>query len=249
MEEIAKVLRGIGLSDNEIKVYVTLLRIGSSGVSTIAKNSGLYRPYVYDTLERLCEKGLVNFIYKDNKKYYKAAHPEKLKEILEEKKEALEHILPKLIKLTKVLKDEIKAELFCGKKVIRVIQKDVLNTLLEKGGENLVLGVDEKKFMEIDPIIMKQFFYQMKKNKLKERVLVREGDNYLPGYKETTQYRFIPKDFFNPTSTFIYGNKVAIIIFSEPLYGLIIENKQLSDAYRKQFELLWKNAKPLNSKK
>ncbi len=243
MEEITKALKEIGLVDNEIKIYITLLKIGSSAVSTIAQHSGLYRPYVYDTLERLSEKGLVSFILKDNKKYYKGANPEKLREILEEKEKALENVLPKLIDFTKFSKDETKMELFCGKKVVRVIQKDVLKTLLEKTGESLVIGVDEKRFMETDPIIMKQFFNQMKRNKLKERVLVREGDNYLPAHRETTQYRFIPKDFFNPTSTFIYGDKVAIIMFTEPLYGLMIDSKQLSDSYRKQFELLWKNAR------
>ena len=63
MEEInKKILKQIGLTENEIQVYLTLLKIGSSGVSTIAEHSGLYRPYVYDTLERLQEKGLVSFI-------------------------------------------------------------------------------------------------------------------------------------------------------------------------------------------
>ena len=97
--------------------------------------------------------------------------------------------------------------------------------------------------MEADPIIMKQFFNQMKKNKLKERVLVREGDTYLPSHKTTTQYKFLPKEFFDPTSTFMYGEKVALVIFGEPLHGLIITSKLLSATYKKQFNLLWKVAK------
>lgn len=238
-----KILKEIGLTENEIQVYLTLLRIGSSTVSTIAENSGLYRPYAYDTLGRLQEKGLVSFILKDNKKFYKAAHPSHLIEMEKEKLGELNKILPQLEEFLKVSKQETSAELYSGKKVVRVIQKDVLKTLLETRDESLVIGVDEKKFMEADPIIMQQFFNHMKKHKLKERVLVREGDNYLPAHIETTTYKFLPKEFFEPMSTFIYGNKISMIIFGEPLHGLIIESKLLSNTYRKQFELLWKIAK------
>lgn len=238
-----KILKQVGLTDNEIKVYITLLKIGSSNVSQIAGRSGLYRPYVYDTLERLQEKGLVSFVSKDNKKFFEAAHPSHLIEIEKEKLEELNNILPKLEEFLKRPKEETRVGLYSGKKVVRVVQRDVLKTLLKQGGESLVIGVDEKRFMEIDPIIMKQFFNQMKRHKLKERVLVRKGDNYLPGYKTSTEYKFLPKEFFDPTSTFIYGNKVAVVIFGEPLYGLIIEGKLLSEAYRKQFNLLWKVAK------
>lgn len=245
MPEI-NVLKQIGLTDNEIKVYTALLKIGSSTVSNIAEHSGLYRPYVYDTLGRLQEKGLVSFVSKDNRKFFKAAHPFHLIEIQKEKLLELNKILPKLEGYMKIPKEETKVELYSGKKVVRVVQKDVLKTLLENGGESLVIGVDEKRFMKADPIIMKQFFNQLKKHKLKERVLVREGDNYLPAHSETTAYKFLPKEFFDPTSTFIYNDKVAIIIFGEPLHGLIIESKILSNTYRKQFNLLWKVAKPKN---
>lgn len=238
-----KILKQIGLTDNEIEVYLTLLRLGSSPVATIAGHSKIYRPYVYDTLKRLEEKGLVNSVMRQGKRYFQAIHPEKLMEYLKEKERALESILPSLINLIKIPKEETNVELYKGKEVIRIVQRDVLKNLKETREESLVIGVDEKRFMEADAIIMQQFFNQIKRYGLKEKVLVREGDNYLPAHLETTEYRFLPKEHFTPTSTFIYGDKIAVIIFSEPLYGLIIESKLLSDAYRKQFYLLWKVAK------
>lgn len=243
MAEIEKkVLKQIGLTENEIEVYLALLRLGSSPVSTIAGDSKLYRPYVYDTLEKLIEKGLVNFVSRQRKKYFQAVHPERLIEYLKEKERAIESILPTLIDLTKIPKEETSVELYKGKEVVRIVQRDVLKILKETREESLVIGVDEKRFIEADPIIMKQFFNQTKKYGLKEKVLVREGDNYLPAHPETTEYRFLPKEHFTPTSTFIYGAKIAIIIFGEPLFGLIVKSKLLSEAYRKQFYLLWKEA-------
>lgn len=243
MEKIEKTLKQIGLTKNEILVYLTLLKIGSSSASKISERSEIYRPYTYDTLERLQEKGLASFIVKDSKKLFKAVDPSQLAEIQKEKLIAINNIIPRLKKLIEIPKEESNVELYTGKKVIRVIQKDVLKDLLKNKGESLVIGVDEKKFMEVDPIIMEQFFNQMEKNKLKERILVRKGDNYLPAKKSTTTYKFLPKEFFDPTSTFIYGDNVAIVLFSEPLNGIIIKSKLIANAYRKQFELLWKIAK------
>ena len=80
-----------------------------------------------------------------------------------------------------------------------------------------------------------------------ERVIVREGETYLTGPPGVTKYRFISKEYFDPTPTFIYGNKIAIVIFGEPLYGVIIESEMLSKTYRKQFNLLWKGAKTNSS--
>jgi hypothetical protein len=184
-------------------------------------------------------------VIKDNKKYFRAINPNKLLEIETQKLEELNKIIPRLNELISRPKEQTNVELYSGKSVIRVIQRNILEVLskTKEKRENLVIGVDEKRFMEIDPIIMEQFFNQMKKNKFKEKVLVREGDTFLPAKKTTTEYKFLPKKHFEPTSTFIYGNKIAIVIFTEPLYGLIIENKILANTYRKQFNLLWKIAK------
>jgi predicted transcriptional regulator len=233
----------LGLTENEAKVYLTMLRIGASPVSTIAEHSGLYRPYVYDTLKRLLEKGLASYVKKEGMRYYSAAKPAELKNMLGRKQEILEQVLPSLQTIAESFKQEAEVNVFQGRRIVRIIQKDVLNTLLEKGGESLVFGVDEKKFMEIDEVIMKQFFAAMKRHGLRERVLVGEGEMYLPAARKTTGYRFVPREFFNPQPTFIYGDKVAIILFTEPLYGIIIESKELAESYRRQFNLIWKHAK------
>lgn len=244
MKEMDKtIFKQIGFSDNEINVYLTMLRLGSSPVSAIAEASGIYRPYCYDTIKRLLEKGLVGFVSRQGRKYYLAADPVKLVEYEELKLEALKATLPSLRELTKRPKEETRIELYKGKEVVKIIQRDVLKTLIDTREENLVIGVDERRFMKADPVAMHQYFNQLKKHGLNEKVLVREGDNYLPGHSETTQYRFIPKEFFSPTATFIYGNKVAIIIFGEPLHAVLLESRILSESYKKQFYLIWKTAK------
>ena len=237
------ILQNLGLTKNETQVYLTLLEHGPSIVAYIAEHAGIYRPYVYDTLSRLEEKGLVASFLQDNKKHYSAIEPNQLLQKEETKLEQLKTIIPKLKDMQKIPQKATQIELFTGKKALRVIQKDIIDTLLKKREESLVIGVNEKRFMETDKITMLQFFKSLHLYKLKEKVLVREGDSYLPGHKDTTTYRFLPKAFFDPTSTFIYGDTVAIIIFDTPLYAIRLKSNAVAKAYKKQFNLLWSIAK------
>ena len=75
----AKILKGIGLADNEIKIYTTLLKTGAITAYELSTKTGIYRTHVYDKLERLMEKGLITHVYQGSKKYFQATSPEKIK--------------------------------------------------------------------------------------------------------------------------------------------------------------------------
>ncbi len=82
---INDVLENLGLSKNEAKIYEALLREGESPVGHLAVKSGVHRRNVYDTLNRLIEKGLAFEILEKPENHYKAVDPNKFSEILEEK--------------------------------------------------------------------------------------------------------------------------------------------------------------------
>lgn len=52
-------LQQLGLAKNEARIYQTLLQRGEMAVGEIANKSGVHRRNVYDSLNRLVEKGLV----------------------------------------------------------------------------------------------------------------------------------------------------------------------------------------------
>ncbi len=57
-----------------------------------------------------------------------------------------------------------------------------------------------------------------------------------------TFVKFLPEEYCSASTTNIYGNNVAIMLWSEKPLGILIENKTVADSYRKQFNLLWKIA-------
>src|SRR3989344_2673691 len=99
-------LKELSLTDNEIKVYLVLLEHGVLNPTKLAEKTGLHRSYIYDTLERLLDRGIVNTILINNKKNYQAVDPKILREIFELKLRQLDTILPKLASLFQSSKEE-----------------------------------------------------------------------------------------------------------------------------------------------
>lgn len=237
-----EIFKKIGLTNNEIEIYLTLLKSNLISVNNLAKKSGLHRRAIYDTLERLLEKGFVSFSIQNNKKYFQAETPQKVLEYLKDMYQNFQDILPELLALTKVPKEETSVKVFRGKEALRIIFRDKMKILKNTKQENLVWGVDEKLYEQVDEVILKQFIGFLEKNKIKERILVREGTSTFEGGK-TSEYRFVQQNSFNPTPIHCYGNKIAFIIFGDPITSIIIENSQLADSYKKQFNLLWRQSK------
>src|SRR3989338_4257999 len=80
------VLKKIGLTDTEIKIYVELLSIGATSAGKIVEETGIYRKNLYDALNKLIEKGLVTYVIENKIKFFQPKNPESLINYLEEKK-------------------------------------------------------------------------------------------------------------------------------------------------------------------
>ena len=239
------ILKKIGLSENEIKIYLALLSNGTNTAYELSQKTGIYRVHIYDKLEQLMEKGLVTHIYKGAKKYFQATDPEKLKHYIQEKKKEIEYqeeeidkIIPELKKITNRTKEDTKVEVFKGVEGLKYFLKDIIKT----GKEVLVSGIDDQKYEEAFPIFMKQYFRDLKKNKIKEKVITAKRKGIFMYNKISTEYKFLDEKEFNPTNTFIYGEKVVIVSWGIPVTAIMIKNKGIAETYRNHFEHLWKIA-------
>ena len=82
------------LTDNEVRIYLALLKGGSINPSEISQKLGLHRGYVYDALDRMQEKEVVSSLLQDNKKQFKVVPPENIIELLKLKLENFKEIVP-----------------------------------------------------------------------------------------------------------------------------------------------------------
>lgn|SRR3989338_2951817 len=231
-------LQKIGLNLNEAKIYLTLLRFGSAQAGKISKESQINRTTTYDSLERLMEKGLVTFVIEANKKVFKPVAPERLLDQIKEKEKIIEEILPELNSVFKESKEKEESDIFRGRKGIKSILQDILNY------QEYVAFGSSGKFLEI----MENDFYTFQKRKkelkIKTRVILAESDRRTEQVKAGySDFRYIKNEFSSLTTTFIYGDKTVIIIWSENPIATVIKSKEVVKSNKNHFELLWKIAK------
>lgn len=238
-----EILQEIGLTEYESKIYLALLSNGQISAYELAEKAGLYRQVTYDSLKRLMEKGFVNSVTEGKTKLFKAIDPNLILEFLNEKTENYKQILPELTKMSNSSKQPLNVETYKGKNIVRIALKDIINELKNKKERQvLCTAVDESLPKETQELVIEQYERDMLHYKIKEKVIIKEDSKGI-FKKGTSQYRKIPKKFFNENPVQIYGDNVQIIIWGNPNYLVIIRNKGVADSYRKQFELMWSIAK------
>ncbi len=237
-ENIRLILEKYGLSPNEAKAYLTLLRLGGSMAGKIAKEAQMDRASCYDALKKLLKRGLISYALEANRKLFKAVSPDRLIEILKEKEEEIQGILPELSSLYKAEKGKYNVTLYKGYKGLKSVFEDILKKT--KGEENLVID-SSGKFGERMPYYLPHFKKGLEANKIKVRHIARKGFKLNPS--KTTELRYFTKHLKESTiTTNIYSNKIALLIWTEVPEAIIIENKAAAEAYREYFEILWKSA-------
>ncbi len=226
-----------GLTRTEALVYKALIELGPSLAGQIARRTGLHRRSVYDAAEMLIKKGLIGYMLKNNRRFFEAVNPARLLEILEEKKQKIAGILPVLEKQFQEKKEKQETNFYKGKNGLKSVFEDQLS----ERKEILILGASTE-FSNVLPFYFKWYDERRKKEKIKARIILssRQGKIKTP----LSETRFLPEKYSNPVAVNIYADKVAIILWSreQPL-AILIKNKEISDGYRKYFELLWKIAR------
>lgn len=229
------ILKRAGLSDAEIETYISLLKSGLSVVSDVAKQTGLHRTNIYDTLEKLREKGLVAHVIKENTKYFSATAPEKLLDYLKDREEEIKKLLPELKSYKSLERSTSIVELYQGKEGLKTVLKDILR---EK--KNYCVFEEEGRIQKVLPDFYPHFNMLMNKAGIKVRILTNNISKI--DKRSLMRIKCLPHYLSFPTATAIYGDKVAIFVYAEPYHAILIKSRQIAESYKSFFEQLWKHA-------
>jgi sugar-specific transcriptional regulator TrmB len=240
-----QLLKEIGLTETEIKVYFSLLQIGATSAGKIAEDTGVYRKNLYDALNKLIEKGLVTFVVENKIKVFQPKNPENLlryldenKARIDEKKIEIEKLIPELKSQFNSLSPEIESEIYRGLDGIKTILKECLNYK-----EILFIGATGDVENRL-PYFWPQ--YNKKREKLKckwKLLLVHEAKNKPLTSSKYYEYKVLPKILSGLNVIYIYGDNVANILWLEKPLAFVIKHKTLANNYRKYFDYIWETIK------
>ena len=228
-------LKELGLTDNESKIYLHLLKRNKQTATKIAKETKIKRTVVYSCIDSLIHKGLVSSVVINGVNCYSSNNPSTLMDFLKNKELTLKEILPKLLNIKKEEKEEVRVELFEGLQGGIAVMDDIIKSCKEYCG----FGNDES-FQRLGTIA-EQYIRKLNEKGIKEKLVVREGEKPMIG--KNSQIRYLPKEVDMPAATVIYGNKVGITILDKPYYVVLIESKIIARTYKNIFEHLWGIAK------
>jgi len=245
-------LKKIGLTDNEVKIYLNLFKLGAVIASSIAEKTNIHRTNVYDSLEKLIKKGLVTATIKNDIKYFSVTDPNNLLNYIAKKKQEIkkdENSIKKIIAELRSIKpiDETKQKvsIFQDRVGLETFYEKLINIAKSKD-EVLIIGSSERILEVLDYYILNLTKRVLEIN-LKGKMIANREIMKNELMKKIIKFvdlemRLLPKDYLNPTATFIFKNYVGFCNFIDNPFVVLIEDNKTSNLYRKHFEDMWKKA-------
>ncbi len=235
------ILEDIGLTNAEIKVYLSLLELGTATAGPIIEKSGLQSSVVHMTLNKLIEKGFVSFVKEGKRNHYQASNPKHISDYIEEKKEKFERMLPELLLKQRATKQRPEVVTF---RSIRGV-KELLNELLDSGGKEHHTFGSTKESLILGDAWWVAYHKKRSSKGVEAKLLFNESLKPWAAEKKypKSEVRYTEKGFEPLTETIIRNDKIGIIVWTEKPIGILIHNKDAADSYERFFGVVWNSGK------
>ncbi|HVY01867.1 MAG TPA: helix-turn-helix domain-containing protein [Candidatus Nanoarchaeia archaeon] len=241
-----KELESLGLTKNESKIYLFLLKNGETTTGSIIKETKIANSRVYETLNSLTIKGLVKYNIQKDGKHFSASNPQKLKEIETEKITKIEKLLPQLKDIQSTDKNNTITAIYEGYEGFKTAFKKIIDDCPNKG-EIKIIGFSHQQYNSEN---LQTFLSNMnirsceKKQKLKIIADISSKEFQKETIKSNNaEIKYMPKGYVSPIAMDIFDEYVYIFMWEEKPFVFMIKNKKIADSFKVYFEFLWKMAR------
>lgn len=242
MDKIIENLKGLGYTDKESKIYISLLGLGKGSIQSIAKQSGVKRPTVYIIIEGLVEKGIVSRIIGGKKRLYVPLKPETLLAQTEKLYTRVKECIPDLMSLVeKSESKKVRTLYFEGtggvEKALWYKMDELKNTDVFAFFGTTDLATEE----------MVKIFHEWNKDLAQNNIKLHSiapKDRELQDFRQKeSDYGFLNKiidksKYSSKISVDITDEFVRVLFFREK-QALIIESKEFSATLKQIFKIIW----------
>jgi sugar-specific transcriptional regulator TrmB len=242
--KLLKSLISYGLTHNEAKIYLVLLKKIEAPVFEIAKETAIPRATVYITLEKMKEATLVSSLKKNNVLYYTPESTNRLKALLLEKQKTLEEILPELNALVNTDKEKPNTRIYIGEEGIKIVLDDILETMQQEKLHTL-LAASHSEIMRYFPKYFPNWLKRRETLGIRSKLILPEKERADHIFEPNTlrETRFLPDRFPYEATIEIYGKKIAVFSLKDgEMYSIIIESRPAVEIVTQFFLFAWEHA-------
>lgn len=240
-------LKSLGLSEKEINIYLSCLKLGSSKASEIASYVKIERQASYYILKLLMKKGFVSETIKSGVQYYEVANPKTLLQKIEEEKKIKEEAIKEIVEEQKKLKNvaipKAKVSWYEGVEGFKTIIRDMLEV-----EDKELYSYNPEKVIKFIPLFLESYALKRKEKKIKTKIISEETaflkEEKKKGKEKLREIKFLDeimkgKDY----GLAIAKDKVIFVRVTEKeQIGIKIEDESFAELQKNIFNLLWEKA-------
>jgi sugar-specific transcriptional regulator TrmB len=246
-------LEEFGLTEREIRLYLSLLKSGPNTIMNLSRETGVKRSTTHNNVEELIKKGLVSQTNYGERRMVVAEDPEKLKFLLEQKRwdvKKLEEKLPDVVNIINEMIPEGKANSQVEIKYYTGVEgfKEVCDRSLNYAEGEILFITDLDDWYKVYTTEFDKGYYipnRLKNNLgLKMLALETEESKKLVGKDDSLkrEVRLISKNYDFKSTIIIYKNEVCIMISSEPYTAIVIQGKEIERTFTSLFYSMWEKS-------
>ncbi len=234
-------LMDLGLSEDESSAYLSLLKLGGSTASVIAKEVGIKRTTIYAILKTLVKKGFATVYFKKNKRFYYPQKPDKVVNHFKRKIESFNDIIPQLESIGKKQVQSLGLRFIETAEELKEFYNDILDEYKNKAikKEYYIIG-NSNVWQEIIP----DFFETYRKNRAKLSIktkLLLSNDSKINNQDKSLlrECKHFPESYKFKSTIDIFEDKVLIVSPSLSSLAVVIAIPAMTDVFKSVFQILW----------
>ncbi|MFA6099763.1 MAG: helix-turn-helix domain-containing protein [Patescibacteria group bacterium] len=237
--QITEKLAEIGLTPNQITVYLELIKAKKCRANVIIKSTKLHRSIVYTCLDELLAKGLASKLTQNGVAVFEASSPKNLIEMIDTKRRSAEALAEELSKMMQEAPRDIR--LFEGPEGIinareRSLELPDNETIYVMGGSQLTTTPAYEALWI--PYHKKRIKKGIKQKIMFDRAVSPEfvaGRNAWP----LTQAKYLPFKQDMPAWFEVYGRTFAVGVPAKEPVVFSMRSLEAAEALKNFFEYLW----------
>lgn len=234
-------LKDFGLTENEAKVYLANMELGTATIQQISRKANIKRTTVYAVAESLKKQGILSATKKGSKTLLVAETPDNLVRLAQKRWQSLKNSLPELKSIYNIAGAKPTLRFYEGKEGYLAVYEAVLKG---KPKEFLAVASYEHFLKHIDQTYEEDWTKKRIKLGIKLRWLdfkTKTTEKLAKeGKKALREVRFLPKRFAFTNTMFIYNDKMVVVSGkAKEFIAVVIENPEFTQMFKQFFEMLW----------
>ncbi len=237
-----ELVRSLGLSEDELAVYLATLELGEAHVQDISRKSGVKRTSIYNFIDKLKERQFLTETKKGKRHVYSAAKPSYLLQIERSRMSSLERLIPQLLAIDNSARHKPKVTYHEG-----VAGMKEMYAQMVEDKHVIYAWEDLDRMFEIMPAsFTKEYPTGRAAKNIPLRTITRDTPFARKFIAEKNieyarESRLIAADEFG-TDIEIFGNKVALFsLRKDSPFGVLIEDQGLARTLKIIWEEQWKH--------